>query len=68
MPVILRQEDGEFQASLGYVIRCYPKKEIGKPGVVVHAFNPSTYYLGGRGRWIPKYKASLVYKVFSRPA
>jgi hypothetical protein len=33
--------------------------------VVVHAFNPSTL-LGGRGRWISEFKASLVYKVSSR--
>jgi hypothetical protein len=34
--------------------------------VVVHAFNPST--LGGRGRRISKFKASLVYRVSSRTA
>jgi hypothetical protein len=33
-----------------------------KPGVVVHAFNPS------RGRWISEFEASLVYKVSSRTA
>ena len=32
--------------------------------VVAHAFNPST--LGGRGRWISEFKASLVYRVTSR--
>jgi hypothetical protein len=36
------------------------------PGVVAHAFNPST--LGGRGRRISEFKASLVYKVSSRTA
>ena len=36
------------------------------PGVVAHAFNPSTQ--GGRGRWISKFEASLVYKVSSRTA
>jgi hypothetical protein len=35
--------------------------------VVVHAFNPSTW-LGGRGRWISEFEASLVYKVSSRTA
>jgi hypothetical protein len=34
--------------------------------MVVHAFNPST--LGGRGRQISEFKASLVYKVSSRTA
>jgi hypothetical protein len=34
-------------------------------GVVAHAFNPS---LGGRGRWISEFEASLVYKVSSRTA
>jgi hypothetical protein len=34
--------------------------------VVVHAFNPST--LGGRGRQISEFKASLVYRVSSRTA
>lgn len=42
MPVILRQDDCEFQVSLGYIIRGYFKKEVGKPGVVVCAFNPGT--------------------------
>jgi hypothetical protein len=34
--------------------------------VVAHAFNPST--LGGRGRWISEYEASLVYRVSSMTA
>jgi hypothetical protein len=34
--------------------------------VVAHAFNPS--HLGGRGRWISEFEASLVYKVSSRTA
>jgi hypothetical protein len=37
-----------------------------KPGVVVHAFNPSTR--GGRGRRISEFEASLVYKESSRTA
>jgi hypothetical protein len=37
-----------------------------KPGVVVHAFNPSTR--GAGGRWISEFEASLVYKVSSRTA
>jgi hypothetical protein len=44
---------------------CCLKKKI-KPGVVVHTFNPST--LGGRGRRISEFKASLVYRVSSRIA
>jgi hypothetical protein len=36
-----------------------------EPGVVAHAFNPST---GGRDRCISELKASLVYKVSSRTA
>jgi hypothetical protein len=42
------------------------KKEIYQPGVVAHDFNPST--LGGRGRWISEFEASLVYRVSSRTA
>ena len=34
--------------------------------VVAHACNPST--LGGRGRWISEFDASLVYRVSSRTA
>jgi hypothetical protein len=34
----------------------------------VHAFNPSTWGGGGRGRWISEFEASLVYKVSSRTA
>ena len=34
--------------------------------VVAHACNPST--LGGRGRWISEFKASLVYRVNARTA
>ena len=34
--------------------------------MVAHAFNPST--LGGRGRWISEYEASLVYRVSSMTA
>ena len=34
--------------------------------MVAHAFNPST--LGGRGRWISEFEASLVYRVSSRTA
>ena len=34
--------------------------------VVAHAFNPST--LGGRGRQISEFKASLVYRVSSKTA
>ena len=34
--------------------------------VVAHACNPST--LGGRGRWISEFEASLVYRVSSRTA
>ena len=34
--------------------------------VVPHACNPST--LGGRGRWISEFEASLVYRVSARTA
>jgi hypothetical protein len=37
-----------------------------QPGVVAHTFKPST--LGGRGRWISEFEASLVYRVSSRIA
>jgi hypothetical protein len=40
------------------------KKSGEKPGVVAHAFNPSTR--GGRGRRISEFEASLVYRVSSR--
>jgi hypothetical protein len=46
-------------------IYSYLKKK-NKPGVVAHTFNPST--LGGRGRRISEFEASLVYKVSSRTA
>jgi hypothetical protein len=42
-----------------------------QPGVVAHAFNPSTgrgVGWGRRGRWISEFEASLVYKVSSRTA
>jgi transcription initiation factor TFIID subunit TAF12 len=35
--------------------------------VVAHAFNPFKH-LGGRGRWISEFEASLVYRVSSRTA
>jgi hypothetical protein len=35
--------------------------------VVVHAFNPSTWEAEA-GRWISKFKASLIYRVSSRTA
>jgi hypothetical protein len=38
-----------------------------KPGMVVYAFNPSTWE-GGRGRQISEFEAILVYKVSSRTA
>ena len=39
---------------------------IASRAVVAHACNPST--LGGRGRWISEFEASLVYRVSSRTA
>jgi hypothetical protein len=41
--------------------------------VVAHTFDPSTWeqrsqHLGGRGRWISEFEASLVYKVSPRTA
>ena len=37
--------------------------------LVVHTFNPSTWEalagLGGRGRWVSEFKASVVYRVSS---
>ena len=41
-------------------------EKIWEPAVVAHACNPST--LGGRGRRISEFKASLVYRVSSRTA
>jgi hypothetical protein len=41
-------------------------KKPSQPGMVAHAFHPSI--LGGRGRQISKFKASLVYRVSSRTA
>jgi hypothetical protein len=42
-------------------------KELKCQAVVAHAFNPSQH-LGGRGRWIYEFEASLVCKVSSRTA
>jgi hypothetical protein len=40
-----------------------------KPGVVAHAFNPSTWEAeAGRGRQISEFEASLVYRVSARAA
>jgi hypothetical protein len=36
--------------------------------VVAHAFNPDTWHLGGRGRWISEFKVSLVYRGSFRTA
>ena len=44
----------------------YIKNSTRSRAVVVHACNPST--LGGRGRWISEFEASLVYRVSSRTA
>jgi hypothetical protein len=41
-------------------------KRIEGQAVVAHAFNPRL--LGGRGRWISEFEASLVYRVSSRTA
>jgi hypothetical protein len=38
-------------------------KDVHQPGVVAHTCNPS---MGGRGRRISEFKASLVYRVSSR--
>jgi hypothetical protein len=46
--------------------RFLKKKLHNKPGVVAHAFNPSTQ--DGRGRRISEFEASLVYRVSSRTA
>jgi hypothetical protein len=42
------------------------KKTKPKPGVVAHAFDPSTWE--AEARWISKFEDSLVYKVSSRTA
>jgi hypothetical protein len=41
-------------------------KNCVKPGVVAHAFNPSTWE--AETRWISEFEASLVYRVSSRIA
>jgi hypothetical protein len=41
-------------------------KQFYKLGMVAHAFNPR--HLGGRGRRISEFEASLVYRVSSRTA
>jgi hypothetical protein len=50
---------------------CFEKlgktKFTSRPGVVAHAFNPSTWE-AERGRRISEFKAILVYKVSSRTA
>lgn len=45
------------QASQGYIIRPCHKTKM-KPGIVMHAFSPSTW---GRSRQISELEASLVY-------
>ena len=42
------------------------KKEEPSRAVVAHAFNPQ--HLGGRGRWISEFEASLIYRGSSRTA
>jgi hypothetical protein len=42
-------------------------KNILQPGVVAHAFNPSTWEAEAGG-WISEFEAGLVYKVSSRTA
>jgi hypothetical protein len=44
----------------------HKKKFVGSWAVVAHAFNPSN--LGGRGKQISEFEASLVYRVSSRTA
>jgi RNase P/RNase MRP subunit p29 len=67
----------EFEASLVYRVNSRTaratkrnsvsnKTKQNKTGMVVLAFNPST--LGGRGRQISEFEASLVYRVNSRTA
>jgi hypothetical protein len=46
--------------------RLLPSRTASLPGVVAHAFNPSTWE--GRGRRISELEDSLVYKVSSRTA
>jgi hypothetical protein len=49
--------------------QCVGWKCKGKPGVVAHAFNPSTReHSRGKGQQISEFEASLVYKVSSRTA
>jgi hypothetical protein len=43
------------------------KKSNDLQGVVVHASNPSTRDLGGTGRQISEFEASLVYRVPGQP-
>jgi hypothetical protein len=53
-----------FKASLSHIVRPCLKKTKQMPGVVAHAFNPSTWEAEA-GKFL---KASLVYKVSSRTA
>jgi hypothetical protein len=53
-----------FLVSLETVLKTCLLKVMWEPGVVVHAFNN----LGGRGRRISEFEASLVYKVSSKTA
>jgi hypothetical protein len=66
MPIILvfwklRQEDLEFKTILNYIARFYfKKKKKKKPGVMAHAFDPSTReaeaggFLSSRPAWSTK--------------
>ena len=59
------QGRGISEASLDYSEKLFYK--INQDWTVVaHACNPST--LGGRGRWISEFEASLVYRVSPRTA
>jgi hypothetical protein len=42
LPPELREEDHEFKASLGYIVRSFSKSKNNKLGLVAHTFNFST--------------------------
>jgi hypothetical protein len=78
IPALGRTGSLEFRATLIYRVsppsaRATQRNPVSKTlfvsqAVVAHAFNPSTWEAGGRGRWISEFKASLIYKVNSRTA
>jgi hypothetical protein len=55
-----------FTSEKTYSCSFLAKKKILSWAVVAHTFNPGIQHLGGRGRRISEFEASLAYRVSSR--